>query len=741
MSVALVAVEPAQAQQKPPHAGYAYPAGGRQGDSFRVTVGGQFLERTANAYVSGRGVQAKVVENIKPLTPKEVNDLREKLDELRKKPRDAQVLREMAAIRERLTDLQNKRANPVLADKVVLQFTIASDAEPGPRELRLAAPNGLSNPLVFQVNQLAEFRKPEVKSGTEPPGENRPRDPRNLRRPTPEAEPNITLPAVVNGQIAPGGVDRFRFQARRGQHLVVAVAARELRPYLADAVPGWFQAAIAIRDSEGNELAYSDHYRFRPDPALYCKIPKNGQYVLEIRDTLYRGREDFVYRVAIGELPYITGIFPLGGPVGKENSVELIGCNLRNSTLTVDAKGHAAGVLPICTRNGTLISNYVPFALDVLPECLEQEPNDDAAHAQPITLPVIVNGRIDLPGDIDVFRIEGRAGQKIVAEVIARKLGSPLDSVLRLTDGGGRQLAFNDDYDDKSAGLLTHHADSLLTATLPAAGTYYLHLADVQQKGGAEFAYRLRVSEPRPDFVLFVMPPSISVRAGASVPITVHAVRKDGFAGEITIRLKGAPKGFALSGARLPADQEETRLTLTAPPTPTEWPLDLHIEGRATIEGRQVVRPAIPAEDMMQAFIYHHLVPMQSLSVAVIGREQPRPPWKLLGQTPVRLPLGGTVSLQFSMPRGPLMEKVQLTLRDPPAGISVENISLTAGGATVRLRTDAEKLKAGLKGNLILDAAVERTVNSPNAKSQTRKRLVPLGSLPAIPFEVVAERP
>ena len=117
----------------------------------------------------------------------------------------------------------------------------------------------------------------------------------------------VTLPAVVNGQIMPGGVDRYRFQARRGQHLVVAVTARELRPYLADAVPGWFQAAVAIRDSEGNELAYSDHYSFRPDPALYCKIPKTGQYMLEIRDTLYRGREDFVYRVALGELPYITG--------------------------------------------------------------------------------------------------------------------------------------------------------------------------------------------------------------------------------------------------------------------------------------------------------------------------------------------------------------------------------------------------------------------------------------------------
>ena len=341
-------------------------------------------------------------------------------------------------------------------------------------------------------------------------------------------------------------MDRYRFQARKGQRLVVVVNARELMPYLADAVPGWFQAAVAIYDSQGNELAYADHYRFHPDPVLYCKIPKNGQYVLEIRDALYRGREDFVYRVALGELPFVTGIFPLGGPAGAQTAVELKGWNLRTNELTVDAADREAGVHPIRVHKGKLISNHVPFAVDTLPECLEQEPNDEPANAQPVTLPMIVNGRIDPPGDCDVFRFEGRAGEKIVAEVDARKLDSPLDSVLKLTDADGRQLAFNDDYVDKGAGLITHHADSLIAVTLPADGAYYLHLADAQHKGGPEYAYRLRISEPRPDFALLVVPSSISVRAGASVPITVYALRKDGFAGEIAIALKDAPEGIRL---------------------------------------------------------------------------------------------------------------------------------------------------------------------------------------------------
>ena len=592
--------------------------------------------------------------------------MRERLEQLRKKPKDAAAIKELIEIRDKLNDLQNRRTNPVLADKVILQLTIAADAAPGQRELRLAAPNGVSNPLTFQVGQLTEFRKPEAKPSTEPPGGKRPQGLKDPKYGTPETETTITLPAVVNGQIMPGGVDRFRFQARRGQRLVVDVSARELRPYLADAVPGWFQAAVAIRDSQGNEVAYADHYRFHPDPVLLCKIPKSGQYVLEIRDSLYRGREDFVYRVSIGELPFVTSIFPLGGPAGQQTSVEFAGWNLRTNTLTIDTTGREVGVHPIRMHNAKLTSNHVPFAIDSLPECLEQEPNDEPANAQSVTLPIIINGRIDPPGDCDVFRFEGRAGEKIVAEVDARKLDSPLDSVLRLTDAAGRQLAYNDDYADKSDGLSTHHADSLIAVTLPADGTYYLRLADIQHKGGAEYAYRLRISQPRPDFTLLVVPSSISVRAGVSAPITVHVIRKDGFTGEIAVVLKDAPKGFALSGGRLPANQDHVQLALTAPRTPPEGPVPLFIQGRATIEGREIVRQAVPADDMMQAFAYHHLVPMQDLLVAVIGRERLRAPWKLLGTVPVKLPAGGTVSIQFSLPRGPMLNQVRLTLHDPP---------------------------------------------------------------------------
>jgi len=702
------AIAAAARAPRSPDIGYVYPAGGRQGATFEVAIAGRYLDGVSGVVVSGGGVQATVIEHVKPLNGKEMTLLRDRLKEIQELMKPAKggnnksgadagqtadansqgeidraaLQKEMGEIKQKLANPKNRnRDNPQLAEDVRLRVVLAADAEPGRRELRLVTAAGLSNPRVFHVGQLPEYVEKEPNNKTGETGE------------------LLALPLIVNGQIMPGDVDCFRFEARKGWQLVAAAGARELIPYLADGVPGWFQATLTLYDPNGNELAYDDDYRFHPDPVLYCEIPQDGEYVLEIKDAIYRGREDFVYRIVLGELPFVTSIFPLGGRVGDQTTVKLTGWNLPVNELTVDAKDKEPGVLPVSVRKGELarpstgglVSNSVPFALDTLPECLEKEPNPapilptpqpgsqsgsgpvhavqeraqankigaGQAGAQPLALPIIVNGRIDQPDDWDVFRFDGRAGDEIIAEVYARRLDSPLDSVLKLTDAAGLQLAFNDDHQDKGAGLTTHHADSLLRIALPADGTYYLQVCDAQHKGGEAYSYRLRISPPMPDFELRVVPSTINARAGATVPITVYALRKDGFSGEIALSLKDAPApisptqqpgsqsgsgllhavreeaqpnkigaGFALIGGRVPADKDQVNLSLKAPPTSIKEPISLSIEGRAVIKGREIVRPAVPADDMMQAFYYRHLVPAKELRVAVTGRGKPQAPAK-----------------------------------------------------------------------------------------------------------------
>ncbi len=621
---------PLAAQPREPNIGYVYPAGGRQGATFEVVVGGQYLNGATAVHFSGDGLRAEVLEYNRPLPQNRFNELREEWQELQRKrmaarqqPNPTNIWtsadeKRMAEIRDTiLKNPPNRQGNPAIAERVTVKVTVAPEAAPGARELRLATPLGLSNPLVFRIGEWPEFSKPPAQSV----GPEIERLRRQFGGPAVAAAAQsplrVTLPAVLNGQIMPGAVDRFRFTARAGQELVAVASARSLIPYLADAVPGWFQATLALYDAKGNELAYVDDFRFRPDPVLHCVIPRDGDYVLEVKDAIYRGREDFVYRIEVGELPCVTSVFPLGAPAGATTTVELAGWNLTTNQV---AWSHSEpGLHSLSVPGGKQVSQPLPFHTGTLPECREQEPNDTPRHAQAIAPPVMVNGRIEKAGDEDVFQISGRAGEAIVAEVWARRLESPLDSVLTLTDAAGRQLAFNDDCEDKGCGLNTHHADSYVRLTLPKDGTYFIRVADRQGKGGAEYAYRLRVSAPRPDFELRVVPSAINARPGASVPVTVYALRKDGFTNEVKLALQNAPPGFLLRGS-LSAGEDRAKLTLIVPASARPGLMDLAVAGRATIEGREVVRTAVPADDRMQAFFYRHLVPAQELKLSVSER-------------------------------------------------------------------------------------------------------------------------
>ena len=740
-------------QQLGPRIGYVYPAGGQQGTTFKVTVGGQTLNGVNGVMISGAGVQARVVDFDRPLTAKEFTELREQGQKLMEKRAAAQKSdaagtaaapgpaltpdeqKTLAEFRMQMAKRAARQANPAIGETVTIEVTLAPDATPDPRELRLETPAGLSNPLVFCVGQLPEFGEPAAITTVADrfrPG----RTPDRANR-RPLAELAITLPAVVNGQILPGEAHRIRFTAHKGQRLVFAMSARALIPFLADAVPGWFQATLTLFDAKGNEMAGNGEFRISPDPVLAYEVPADGEFICEIRDSIYRGRDDFVYRLAVGELPFITGIFPLGGRVGEQATVELTGWNLPANQLAVDAKDKEPGTVLLSTRKDALFSNTVPFALDTLPECREHEPNDAIENAQPLALPVIVNGRIDEAGDWDVFRFEGRAGEDIVAEVFARRLNSPLDSVLKLTDASGRQLAFNDDHEDKGSGLTTHHADSRIGFKLPADGTYYVWLGDAQHHGGPGFGYRLHLGPPRPTFALRVVPSSINVRGGASVPLTVYALRQDGFTGEIALGLKNWAAPLALSGARIPANQDKIRLTLTARATADKGVFDLDLVGRAAIGGRSFVCAAVPAEDMMQAFAYRHLVPSAEGKVAIIGRG---PGLGIVERTPVRIPAGGTARLRIRIvvQAGRFPDGLQLELSEPPDGIALQSPSAERGDTDVVLTCDAAKQKPGVQGNLILLAYGERSRQLENGKPAGERQRTLLGAFPAIPFEITA---
>ncbi len=764
----------AQQGKQAPHIGYLYPAGGQAGTTFEVIAGGQNLRgASGEACVTGGGIQATVVEVYRPIRNLK-GDERKEIARRMKEARDKRLaelrgadpaaalaanpesvpapgaapsdtaepvkvpahplldrigdmsLRELEHLQYLLLNFSKRQLNPQIGEMARIEVTIAPNAAPGPREMRLQTAMGITNPMVFEVGALPEVQELE------------PNDPQAKSK-LPKPDP-LELPVLLNGQIMPGDVDRFAFRAAQGQKLVIETHARSLVPYLADAVPGWFQAELALYDAKGGELAFVDDFRFDPDPVLLYEIPEDGVYELEIRDSIFRGRDDFVYRVSVGEQPFITDMFPLGGRAGYDTVAAINGWNLPETQLPLNTDHGAKRIRKATLQNGQCLSNAVVYAVDKLEECVESEPNNTADAAQALGMPMLVNGRIDVPGDVDVFQVQGRAGDVIVAEVLARRLRSPLDSLVRLVGPSGTVVGWNDDFVDKDqylyrlGGLLTHDADSCLQAQLPEDGLYYVQIADAQGQGGSAYAYRLRLGPPQPDFALRITPASVNITTGLAAPICMHALRRDGFDGEIEVALKDAPAGFRLDGGRIPRGKSSVRMTLTALAGVSGGPVALQFVGRAMIDGREISRLATPAEDMMQAFLYRHLAPAEEFMVSVTAKRRAARPIELVDGGVVRIPEGGKVEVRVNVPKVPMLEAVKLELSDPPKGLALTDLQLVPEGLAFMLSTDSEALEPGLAGNLIVEAFVERPAGK--GPTQTTQRMS-VGVLPAIPFEVV----
>ena len=123
------------------------------------------------------------------------------------------------------------------------------------------------------------------------------------------------------------------------------------------------------------------------------------------------------------------------------------------------------------------ILSEAPFA------SAENEPNDGFRQAQALPVPGAVDGVIERNQDVDVYSVQGRAGQQFWFEVRASRQGSALDGSVSLFDARGNLVS---SADDTTAG-----SDPVLKATLPSDGVFFVVVSDALDQGGPGHPYRL----------------------------------------------------------------------------------------------------------------------------------------------------------------------------------------------------------------------------------------------------------
>ena len=169
-----------------------------------------------------------------------------------------------------------------------------------------------------------------------------------------------------------------------------------------------------------------------------------------------------------------------------------------------------------------------------------------------VTIPCVINGRIEAPGDIDCFAFEAKKDDKLSFEVKARRLQSELDSTIRILNDKGATLAENDDARFGKRGS----SDSWIeTWTAPADGKYLLEIRDMHLRGGEAFVYAIEVTPARPYFNLHADTDKTNFSPFVNGVVWVKVERKNGFNGAVQLHVDGLPAGVTAECGRILPDK------------------------------------------------------------------------------------------------------------------------------------------------------------------------------------------
>jgi len=523
-------------------------------------------------------------------------------------------------------------------DKQRIRITIPATTAPGLYDVRSWSPAGLSSARTFAVGRRPECLEQEAESGTQQP---------------------LPLNTVVNGRISKGGqIDTYRFQARRGQRVVIECWAERIDSRL--------RSVLEVYDDNGRRLAVNRGFVGR-DPLLDFSAPRDGVYHIRVFDLIYSGSDDHVYRLVIDTGPRIAFCIPAVIQRGQTQRVSLYGWNLHQPPSsapisTADSAGsESSAERPAASSNATQTdsskSRFDRLEVDIRPPGRDGSPrtalrlrpsqisldgfayqhpeaqsplhigltdvpvyqdradNHAASRAQPIDFPCEISGRLAEPGERDWFAVNVRRGEVLWIEVFGDRIDAPLDPDVTLLDAAGtRELAhFHDDVRNLGGKRFpSRHLDPSGRWVAPADGRYLILVRSLT--GSLEHEprrlYRLSVRREEPAFDLCVVPrrdaPSaLNVQQGGRAILDVLAFRRRGLTGSIRVTAEDLPQGIECPDVWLGPGVNTAPLVITASKTAAAYNGELRLVGHATaaattasgaveVQAATVVRDGLP---------------------------------------------------------------------------------------------------------------------------------------------------
>lgn len=443
------------------------------------------------------------------------------------------------------------------------KISVAADVPAGTYDVRLIGRFGVSNPRLLAVSHgLSDVS--EIEPNNEPA----------------QAQ-QVAVNSAVDGMSDQNGEDWFRFEAKRGQRVIVECLASRL--------DSTTDGTLTLTNKAGKPLASNSDY-FGADPFLDFVAPEEGEFFVKFHDLTFNGGAP--YRLVISDRPHVENVFPRVITVGQPATLTAIGRNLGSGskkstwqihdtpldeialqvTAPADVLDLAAyrfwehptdhAFLPTagtCTLTGFQWRPDLPGAGPSLtahrmlvvgdPVTLDAEPNNSFESPQPVTLPAIVAGRFDQPRDADWFEVTVPEDGQYAVEVYCERLSGRADPVVVAFDEKQNRVGEFDDFGHRINAFDGHLRDPVGMLSLTKNHKYRVLVQERYGRGGARYQYVLSLRKPRPDFFPAVIhsqnpgPGHLTMWKGSSAHLDVVVHYREGLSGSYTVTAEGLPPG------------------------------------------------------------------------------------------------------------------------------------------------------------------------------------------------------
>ena len=524
------------------------PLGGTKGDPFQIQIRGKRLQDVHTVWFECHDLSARI-QGVVQLEQAE----QEEGDEYYKKR--ARAL------------LGQDREEPEF--QVTLQLETSDQTLEGLHHFRLVSALGLSNSLSVQIVGLpvqTEIESPHIR---------------------PSQAQTLELPAIVNGAVSQKGeLDYYSFEVEADETLAFQVlsgfelgvnywAQTEVRIY--EPHESWFgteQARPLIL--EGPKLSWElitvrspwfDRRDFLAQfvlyPGLQHRFEKAGRYLVSVGAFLGRAaNHGYQLRIAPVDSSSRHSVGSFAQPAHPDPSdwMERDASTLRQLG-SFRRRLDEGRLEQLRARSAGTESQEKQQEPVLFRSISEKEPNQLPDPIQELSIPGLAEGQIDLPGDVDRFRIQTTPGQALAFEIETPHLSPPHFSPwLKVLNSQGEVVVQNIYREYGGNGIdPNRYLERKTVHTFQEGGEYTLLIRDATDSAsGEDYAYRLLVRPQIPHIgrmevslgvfsvssQLIEMTDRLNMRPGGTQKLTLVADLEEGFSGELSVQVENLPPGL-----------------------------------------------------------------------------------------------------------------------------------------------------------------------------------------------------